>query len=121
MSLFSQGKLFNNYHIKWVFFISMVIFEIGILISAVSPISTVFIIGRAITGLGFSGISHGCMVYSSFSSIQSSLTVNFQHYCHIKAIMAATNIYWANQCQRVFATAVAPLIGRAFISDLSWR
>lgn len=63
MSQLSQGKLYDNYAIKWVFFFNMIIFEAGILVSGLAPSSMVFIIGRAITGLGFSGISQGCMVY----------------------------------------------------------
>lgn len=62
MSQLSQGKLFDNYSIKWVFLFNMVIFEAGILMSGLASSSLVFILGRAITGLGFSGISQGCMV-----------------------------------------------------------
>ena len=57
-----MGKLYNIYPTKWVFFVNMVLFEVGILVSGRAPSSVVFIIGRAVTGLGFSGVSQGCMV-----------------------------------------------------------
>ncbi|KAF7950975.1 uncharacterized protein EAE97_002527 [Botrytis byssoidea] len=63
ISQLSQGKLFTQYNVKWVFLINIVIFEIGILISGVAPSSVVFIIGRAITTLGFSGTNQGCVMY----------------------------------------------------------
>lgn len=62
MSQLSQGKLYDNYPVKWVFFVNLVIFEAGILVSGLAPSSVVFIIGRAIAGLGISGVSQGCMV-----------------------------------------------------------
>lgn len=62
MSQLSQGKLSENYRLKSIFFINVVVFEIGILISGFASSSTMFIIGRAVAGLGFSGIGQGCMV-----------------------------------------------------------
>lgn len=62
MSQLSQGKLYDNYPVKWVFLVNLLLFEGGILLSGLAPSSFIFIIGRAITGLGFSGISQGCMV-----------------------------------------------------------
>lgn len=72
MSQLSQGKLFNSYDVKWIFLINIAIFEIGILISGLAPSSVVFIVGRAITGLGFSGISQGCMMYNITCCLFSS-------------------------------------------------
>ncbi|GKT44705.1 efflux pump roqT [Colletotrichum spaethianum] len=59
------GRLYNQFNIKIVFLISLAIFEIGSLICAVSPSSAVFIAGRAIAGLGASGLQSGCLVLIS--------------------------------------------------------
>ncbi|KAL0941719.1 major facilitator superfamily transporter [Colletotrichum truncatum] len=59
------GRLYNQFNIKVVFVISLVIFEVGSLICAVSPSSAVFIVGRAIAGLGASGLQSGSMVLIS--------------------------------------------------------
>ena len=52
-------KLYTLFAIKPVFVVATVIFEIGSLICAVAPNSTVFILGRAIAGLGSAGVFSG--------------------------------------------------------------
>ncbi|KAJ3956371.1 hypothetical protein N0V92_007076 [Colletotrichum tropicale] len=59
------GRMYNQFNIKIVFLASLGIFEIGSLICAVSPSSAVFIIGRAIAGLGASGLQSGSLVLIS--------------------------------------------------------
>ncbi|RAH81009.1 MFS general substrate transporter [Aspergillus japonicus CBS 114.51] len=105
MSQLSQGKLYDNYAIKWVFLVNMVIFEAGILVSGVASSSLVFIIGRAITGLGFSGISQGCMVIVAMST-------PLQKRAAYLGVISASEYT---------AMATAPIIGGALTSALSWR
>lgn len=62
MTQLSQGKLYNNFPVKWLFLANMLLFEIGCLVSATAPSSIIFIIGRAISGVGCAGASQGCMV-----------------------------------------------------------
>ncbi|KAK1981584.1 major facilitator superfamily transporter [Colletotrichum cereale] len=59
------GRLYNQFDIKIVFLVSLAVFEIGSLVCAVSPSSTVFIAGRAVAGLGASGLQSGCLVLIS--------------------------------------------------------
>ncbi|OHW89826.1 major facilitator superfamily transporter [Colletotrichum incanum] len=59
------GRLYNQFNIKIIFLVSLAIFEVGSLICAVSPSSAVFIVGRAIAGLGASGLQSGCLVLIS--------------------------------------------------------
>ncbi|KAF7884457.1 uncharacterized protein EAF02_004793 [Botrytis sinoallii] len=80
----------------------------GILISGLAPSSVIFIIGRAITGLGFSGISQADHEVSSIIAMSRPLR---QRPTYIGLISASD----------FFATAVAPLLGGAFTSSLSWR
>ncbi|KAH8886123.1 major facilitator superfamily transporter [Thozetella sp. PMI_491] len=59
------GRLYNQFNIKAVFLTSLLIFELGSLACAVSPSSNAFIAGRAIAGLGASGLQSGCLVLMS--------------------------------------------------------
>jgi len=56
------GKIYGVFPIKWTIIVSIVIFEIGSLVSGVAPTSTALIIGRAVAGLGSSGIVSGSLV-----------------------------------------------------------
>ncbi|OJJ08782.1 hypothetical protein ASPVEDRAFT_89992 [Aspergillus versicolor CBS 583.65] len=53
------GKLFTYYTIKWVYLTALALFEIGSLVCAVSPHSVALIIGRAVAGIGGSGLLVG--------------------------------------------------------------
>lgn len=57
-----QGQLLAIYNLKPVLLINLILFEAGALLSGAAPSSNVFIVGRAITGLGFAGVTQGCLV-----------------------------------------------------------
>ena len=56
------GRIYQVYSTKWVFVLSIVIFEAGSALCGAAPNSTAFIIGRAIAGLGSAGIFSGGMM-----------------------------------------------------------
>jgi len=56
------GKIYNHFSLKWSYLTFLGIFEIGSLVCATSPSSTVLIIGRAIAGIGASGLFSGALV-----------------------------------------------------------
>ncbi|KAK6075566.1 HC-toxin efflux carrier TOXA 15 [Seiridium cupressi] len=61
------GKLFVVYSIKYVFLVSILLFEVGSALCGAAPNSIAFIVGRAIAGVGSAGIfsaSITVMVYS---------------------------------------------------------
>lgn len=62
------GKAYKYFQIKPVFLISVLLFELGSLICAVSPNSKTLIIGRAIAGAGAAGLSTGCYLIISLSA-----------------------------------------------------
>jgi MFS family permease len=62
------GKLFTFNIVKWTWLIALGIFELGSLICAVAPSSTVLIIGRAIAGVGTGGVSNGCFLLIAYSA-----------------------------------------------------
>ena len=57
----SWGKAYSIFDPKWTFLLSIFIFELGSLISAVSPSSAVLILGRAVSGAGCSGVVAGAI------------------------------------------------------------
>lgn len=53
------GRIYQLYPTKHVFLLSILVFEIGSAVCGAAPSSVVFIIGRAIAGLGAAGIFSG--------------------------------------------------------------
>lgn len=62
----SWGKAYRYFPLKIAFLVSIFIFELGSLVCAVAPNSTALIVGRAITGLGGSGIGTGAYTIIAF-------------------------------------------------------
>lgn len=50
------GRAYAFFPQKWVFLLALSIFFLGCIVAAVAPSSTVFILGRAIQGLGYAGM-----------------------------------------------------------------
>ena len=53
-------KFYTNFNIKLVFLLAITCFEVGSVICGSAPILTALIVGRAIAGLGASGIFFWC-------------------------------------------------------------
>lgn len=45
------GTIYKLFNVKWCYLGAIFIFEVGSLICAVAPSSTVFIVGRAVAGV----------------------------------------------------------------------
>ncbi|GKU08151.1 hc-toxin efflux carrier toxa [Fusarium langsethiae] len=58
-------KIYTFWNLKWVYLTSSIIFEAGSILCAAAPSSSVFIIGRAIAGLGAAGVFCGAMIIIS--------------------------------------------------------
>lgn len=83
----------------------MFIFEIGNLICAVAPSSSALIAGRAVTGLGASGVFVGGIVV-----LATIIPL------HKRAIWQGTQVMMFS-----VASVVAPVIGGALTQSLTWR
>ncbi|OCF40914.1 aflatoxin efflux pump AFLT [Kwoniella heveanensis CBS 569] len=95
----------NIFPSKHVMLFAVVVFEIGSLVCGVAPSMDVLILGRAIAGLGASGIFSGGMV------IIAELTP-----LHSRAqYFALFGVCFA------VASVIGPLVGGAFSDHVSWR
>ncbi|KAK7225152.1 hypothetical protein V2G26_013155 [Clonostachys chloroleuca] len=101
------GRIYACYNIKWVYCLSLVVFELGSIISAVAPNSIVLIVGRAITGMGAAGLVSGTttiLAYSVALKMQAKLS---------PVVLGMYNI----------GSTVGPLVGGAITDNkkLTWR
>ncbi|KAL2853989.1 major facilitator superfamily domain-containing protein [Aspergillus pseudodeflectus] len=99
------GKLFAFYSTKWVYLIVLAIFELGSLICAVAPNSTSLIIGRAIAGIGTSGVYAGCFLIIA-------QTIPLKRRPLVTSIIGS--LYGV-------ASMAGPLIGGALTDHATWR
>ncbi|KAH8647040.1 major facilitator superfamily transporter [Tricladium varicosporioides] len=99
------GKFYARYNVKWIFLCSLGIFEVGSILCAAAPTSNCLITGRAIAGLGATGISTGALLIISHSMpVQERPT----YIALIGACMGVTLV-------------IAPFLGGVFTEKLRWR
>ncbi|PYI10683.1 MFS general substrate transporter [Aspergillus sclerotiicarbonarius CBS 121057] len=99
------GKTFSLFSKKIAYLSYVALFEVGSLVCALAPSSPVLIVGRAIAGLGASGIFAGGLVI---------LTTVIP--LHRRAV-------WTGTLNSTFAIAsiVGPIIGGALTQHVTWR
>ena len=56
------GRIYKLYDLRFTYMACVVVFEIGSILCAAAPSSVVFVIGRAVTGLGAAGLMTGVML-----------------------------------------------------------
>jgi predicted MFS family arabinose efflux permease len=100
-----MGKIYKFYPAKSVFLTGILLFELGSVICGAAPNSKVFILGRAIAGLGSSGIFSGLMVIM-VHTIPLQQRPIFQGF--FGAIFA-------------IASVIGPLVGGTFTDKVTWR
>ncbi|OCL15219.1 MFS general substrate transporter [Glonium stellatum] len=100
-----SGKIATIFSLKWTYQISFVIFLFGSLLCGVATSSKMFIIGRAVAGIGGAGVvSGGLSVIAIVTpSEKRALFMGF-----------LTSLY-------VLGTIIAPIIGGALTESVSWR
>ncbi|KAE9369208.1 major facilitator superfamily protein [Stipitochalara longipes BDJ] len=99
------GRIYTFYSPKWVFLTSVSIFELGSLICGIARNSPMFIVGRAIAGLGSAGIFSGSIVLT-LHIIPLRKRPLYQSFLGVVMLVSSV---------------VGPVIGGAFTTHLTWR
>ncbi|KAI0409708.1 MFS general substrate transporter [Xylaria palmicola] len=99
------GRVYKFYEIKRTFLITVLLFEIGSAICGAAPSSTVFIVGRAIAGLGGAGIFSGVTIIM------------------ITMVPLRKRPMFQGLFGTIFglASVLGPLVGGALTDAISWR
>ncbi|KAK9328781.1 major facilitator superfamily domain-containing protein [Lipomyces starkeyi] len=99
------GKIYGEFNMKWTLLGFLGVFELGSVLCGAATSSNMLIIGRAIAGLGGSGILNG-----GYSIIHASAPLEKQPFL-VGIVMGVAQI----------GILCGPLLGGAFTEYVSWR
>ncbi|SMR53099.1 unnamed protein product [Zymoseptoria tritici ST99CH_1E4] len=100
------GQIYGQFNVKWVFIVGIVLFEIGSAICGAAPNIDTLIAGRAICGVGGSGMYVGVLTLLSMTTTEKERAL----------YMGFPGITWG------IGTVLGPIIGGAFAeSSATWR
>lgn len=99
------GSLYKYFETDWVYRGSIAIFEMGTILCATAVSSNMFIVGRAVAGLGAAGVLQGAL------SIIGHVVVLEDRPLYMGIVISVF----------IFAVCVGPPLGGVFTQDVSWR
>ncbi|KAI0973219.1 MFS general substrate transporter [Xylaria arbuscula] len=100
-----SGKIYTYFNTQWSFFSFFLIFELGSVVCGTAQSSVAFIIGRAVAGVGASGLLNGCLLICSASFPPSRLP-------SYQGVLISTG---------QLGVALGPFIGGVLTEYASWR
>ncbi|KLJ06592.1 hypothetical protein EMPG_17906 [Blastomyces silverae] len=98
------GRMYGQVNVKWLFITNTVIFEVGSAICGAAPSLNVMILGRALAGMGGSGLYVGCMTLIAATTTLTERPV----------YISCTALTWG------LGIVLGPVVGGAF-SDIDPR
>ncbi|KAK1770262.1 major facilitator superfamily domain-containing protein [Phialemonium atrogriseum] len=100
------SRLYAALNAKWLYLTACVVFEAGSAVCGAAPTMNAMIVGRAVTGLGASGMYLGCLTYIAVKTSDAERP----------RYMGYTGLSWGS------GFILGPIIGGAFAqSRLTWR
>ena len=119
------GKLYSITPAKTVASTSLIIFVVGALISALAPSSSIFIVGRAVTGLATAGVTSGAFALVEprryFVHLELLKYILYSIIIQLMPLSHRSKYAGIGAAIEAVASLLAPLIGGALIDGLSWR
>lgn len=118
------GRIYRFYDLRWTFLICILVFEVGSIVSGVAPTSPVFILGRAVAGVGAAGIMTGTMMI-----LISMVPLHKRPMCQCKSLTCIIPASQVLTCFFLalfalvfgFSSVLGPLVGGAFTREATWR
>ncbi|KAK4868880.1 hypothetical protein LT330_006489 [Penicillium expansum] len=100
------GRIYGHFNTKWLYIFHVTLFEVGSAICGAAPSMNVMILGRAIAGVGGSGLYVGCMTLIAMTTTISERPI----------YISCTGLSWG------LGIVLGPVIGGAFSeSSVGWR
>ncbi|KAK2001444.1 major facilitator superfamily transporter [Colletotrichum falcatum] len=99
------GVIYRNFDTKWVYMQVLFIFEVGNLMAALSPTSSVLTLGRAISGIGDAGMATGTYVVMAQTM---PLHERATYFGLLGAVWGVTSV-------------MGPMLGGVFAEHATWR
>lgn len=102
----TRGQCYANFDAKYIYILCVALFEVGSAICGAAPAMDALIVGRAICGIGGSGMYAGVMTLLSVTTSEHERPIYF----------GLTGLTWGA------GTVLGPIIGGAFTdSNATWR